>query len=52
MRKKDDPTLPNMPKEELEVKAEPTNIEFETVIRGKKETINSDFLSKFGIKID
>ena len=27
-------------------------VEFETVIKGKKQKIDSDFLSKFGIKID
>lgn len=51
-RKKDDPTLPNS-KTEPEVKTESkTEIEFETVIRGKKQKIDSDFLKKFGIKID
>ena len=27
-------------------------VEFETVVKGKKQKIDSDFLSKFGIKID
>ena len=49
-RKANDPTLPNT--EKPEIKPETTNIEFETVVRGKKQKIDSDFLNKFGIKID
>ena len=49
-RKSNDPTLPNT--EKPEIKPETTNIEFETVVRGKKQKIDSDFLNKFGIKID
>lgn len=55
-----DPTMPmirgleegEIPENQESVPKTTDKVEFETVVKGKKQKIDSDFLSKFGIKID
>jgi len=56
-----DPTMPMIrgleegeipPENQESVPKSTDKVEFETVVKGKKQKIDSDFLSKFGIKLD